>query len=222
MIHDSFDESVEMYLKTVFELKDGETDLVAISRLAKRLAVTTVSATEMVHRLSERALMNHTPYKGVALTEEGRMRALRVIRRHRLWECFLADHLNLPWATVHDAACQLEHATPPEVTDALAEFLEEPATCPHGSPIPSASGELSSPKDSSLSELGPGDSGIVTRIHPENGQILNYLAARNIKPGASIRFDGFAPLNGPLELTVAERAQTLGQEIARRIYVDAT
>ena len=68
----------------------------------------------------------------------------------------------------------------------------------------------------------PGDRGVVTRIHPENGQVLDYLADHHVKPGVTIRFDGFAPLNGPLELTVAERAQTLGQEIARRIYVDAT
>lgn len=219
MIHESFNESVEMYLKTVCELAAGGDVPVPISALAKRLSISTVSATEMVHRLCEQGLLKHTPYKGVTLTADGKQRALRVIRRHRLWECFLADHLDIAWQAVHDNACQLEHATANEVTEALAAFLNEPTTCPHGNPIPTTDGRVSLPDDRPLSELTPGDRGAITRIHPESRLLLDYLAARELVPGQSIVFDEVAPLNGPLMVTVGEDVHALGREVAARIFV---
>ena len=222
MIHESFDESVEMYLKTVCELAAGGEDLVPISALAKRLSVSTVSATEMVHRLCERGLLEHTPYKGVALTREGKQRALRVIRRHRLWECFLFEKLDLPWQAVHDSACQLEHVGGRDVVEALALFLGEPNACPHGNPIPAADGQVSLPDDRRLSELRPGDSGRITRVFPESTLLLDYLAVHQIKPGESILFDEIAPFNGPLMVTVGGQPHALGREIAARIFVDVS
>lgn len=218
MAHEPFDESVEMYLKSIYELADGD-DLVPIAALARRLAVSIVSATEMVHRLGKRGLVEHTPYRGVALTAEGKLRALRVIRRHRLWECFLVDHLGLPWQQAHDHACQLEHATCNEVAESLAAYLHEPNTCPHGNPIPTADGQVATVVDRRLSEWTPGDRGSISRIFPESTLLLDYLAAHDIKPGAPLTFDEIAPFNGPLLVTVQERSLALGREIAASIYV---
>ena len=117
MIIQQLSESTEMYLKAMVELSDRE--MVGIGRLAERLRVTSVSANEMVRRLSEQGLVKHTPYKGVALTKKGREAACNVLRRQRLWECFLYDHLKIEWALVYEFACSLEHATGPEVTEAL-------------------------------------------------------------------------------------------------------
>jgi len=219
MIHESFDESVEMYLKTVYELAAGGEDLVPISALAKRLSVSTVSATEMVHRLCERGLLEHTPYKGVALTSDGKQRALRVIRRHRLWECLLSEQLGLPWQAVHDSACQLEHLSDRGVVAALATFLGEPDTCPHGNPIPGPEGQITLPIDHALSELRPGDHGQITRVFPESALLLDYLATHCILPGRSISFDEIAPFNGPLMVTVGGQPHALGREIAATIFV---
>ncbi len=218
MAHEPFDESVEMYLKSICELADGD-GLVPISALAQRLAVSIVSATEMVHRLGKRGLVEHTPYRGVALTAEGKLRALRVIRRHRLWECFLVEHLGMPWQQAHDQACQLEHATCNEVAESLALYLHEPATCPHGNPIPGADGQVALPDDCRLCDWTPGARGVIARIYPEGTLLLDYLAAHGIKPGASITFDEVAPFNGPLLVTVRDRSLALGREIAANIYV---
>ncbi len=218
MAHEPFDESVEMYLKSICELAD-DSGLVPISALAQRLAVSIVSATEMVHRLVKRELVEHTPYKGVTLTTEGRRRALRVIRRHRLWECFLVEHLGLPWERAHDHACQLEHATCNEVAESLAAFLHEPPTCPHGNPIPDANGHTAIPEDLRLCDWTPGASGEIARIYPESALLLDYLAAHAIKPGAAITFDEVAPFNGPLMVTIAGHTLALGREIAASIYV---
>ncbi len=121
-------ESTEMYLKAMVELSHG--DKVAVGRLAERLGVTNVSANEMVHRLTDQGLVAHIPYKGVALTEIGQTAACSVLRRQRLWECFLYEHLKIEWAKLYELACALEHATAPEVTEALAVYLGDPKFCP--------------------------------------------------------------------------------------------
>lgn len=218
MKHESFNESIEMYLKTVSELGNG-IDLVPIAALAERLGVSTVSATEMVHRLSDQGLLTHTPYRGINLTVDGGRRASRVIRRHRLWECLLVNYLSLPWERVHDFACRLEHATDDAVSEGLAVFLGHPRTCPHGNPIPTAEGQVSPSLDTPLSELEPGTCGTIARIHPESTLLLDYLGSRDVKPGRPFHFLEVAPFNGPLVVTIGDRTHALGQEIAAHIFV---
>ena len=217
MKHEPFNESVEMYLKTASELAVGDGP-VPISALADRLGVSAVSATEMVHRLCDQGLLDHQPYKGVTLTTVGDRRAHRVIRRHRLWECFLADHLGLAWQEVHDFACQMEHATPDEVVDRLADFLNQPATCPHGNPIPGPDGEMTVINDVPLNEWRAGDRGTITRLHPESLLLLDYAASQNIRPGQTVACDGMAPFHGPMMMQIDGQSQALGLEIAAHIY----
>lgn len=217
MKHESFNESVEMYLKTVSELA-ADDGLAPISVLAHHLGISAVSATEMVHRLDEQGLVDHVPYKGVALTTTGAQHAGRVIRRHRLWECFLADYLGLGWQHVHDYACELEHATSDEVADALAAFLGQPAVCPHGNPIPDRDGRPVQAQGKPLNTWQPGDRGVVARIHPESFPLLDYLAKHNIKPGRSAVVTELAPFNGPMIVQIGGLSLALGHEIAAHIY----
>lgn len=217
MKHESFNESVEMYLKTVSELSAGD-GLAPISVLAQHLGISAVSATEMVHRLDEQGLVAHVPYRGVTLTTTGARHAGRIIRRHRLWECFLADHLGLGWQHVHDYACELEHATSDEVANALAAFLGQPAVCPHGNPIPDRDGRLAEATGDPLSGWQPGDRGVLTRIHPESHLLLDYLAMHNIKPGRTVVVTEFAPFNGPILVQIGGLPHALGREIAEHIY----
>ena len=100
-------ESVEMYMKSVAEL-GGDEFPVPIGRVAERLGVSPVSANEMMKRLADQDLIVHQPYKGVTLTDSGRELANSVIRRQRLWECFLIDYLHLDWAKAYDLACVLK------------------------------------------------------------------------------------------------------------------
>ncbi|MEJ2748679.1 MAG: metal-dependent transcriptional regulator [Anaerolineae bacterium] len=217
-MHESFNESTEMYLKTIRELTDNN-EPVPISALARRLEVSTVSATEMIHRMEDNDLVTHTPYKGVQLTEGGCHHASEIIRSHRLWERFLVDHLQISWEKVHDVACRLEHATDPEVTNALADFLGNPETCPHGNPIPKAGRRLSVSTSHTLSNLVPGDSGVIERIHPESNLLLEYLAAHNVVPGQRLEVTEIAPFNGPIMVKIDDQTHALGQEVATHIFV---
>jgi DtxR family Mn-dependent transcriptional regulator len=211
-------ESMEMYLKTILELGTGE-EPVAISQVAERWGVTPVSANEMIKRLAEYGLIRHEPYKGVSLTDTGLRQATNVLRRHRLWERLLVDHLGIDWAESHDAACQLEHATAESITTALDAFLGHPTTCPHGNPIPDPGQPVDDAETQPLSTLEIGQRGEITRIHPEETPLLSYLAGHGICPRMTVEVKEIAPLDGPLTVQIGEQCTVIGREAASRVHV---
>lgn len=210
-------ESTEMYLKAMAEM--SYQDVVAVGRLAERLGVTAVSANEMVRRLGEQGLVSHTPYKGVNLTKKGREVAGNVIRRQRLWECFLYDHLKIEWSQVYEFACSLEHATAPELTEALAEFLGNPKTCPRGNPIPAADGSFKPLDAIPLSEIKLGQAAHVLAVNATATDVLKYLQEKNILPGRDVTVVEVAPMQGPLTLRVGGKDVALGLPMAEFVLV---
>ncbi len=215
-----FGESVEMYLKTIAELANLR-EFVPITSIAERLGISTVSASEMIHRLQDRELLQHTPYKGVQLTKRGVHKANLVIRNHRLWETFLADKLGIAWERINEHACRLEHAVNDEVIEALAEFLECPEICPHGNPIPDAKGQMPQVAGEQLIEFAAGESGVILRILPNDDYdtLCAYLAARGIKPGERLTIEEIAPFDGPISIRLGENVHALGRKIAQQIVV---
>ena len=209
-------ESTEMYLKAMAEMGDRN---VAISRLAERLNVTHVSANEMMRRLGEQGLITHTPYKGVTLTKKGREVASNVIRRQRLWEVFLYEHLSIEWAKVYELACSLEHATAPEVTDALDTFLDHPQTCPRGNPIPDKNGSFTQLDGIRLNEAKVGGTVTVLAVDATAADVLKYLQDKNILPGQTIKVLEAAPLDGPLTVSVNGKEVALGLSLAEFVVV---
>ena len=209
-------ESTEMYLKAMAEMGDRN---VAISCLAERLHVTHVSANEMMRRLGEQGLVTHTPYKGVTLTKKGHEAAANVIRRQRLWEVFLYEHLNIEWAKVYELACSLEHATAPEVTDALDTFLDHPQTCPRGNPIPDKNGSFTQLDGIRLNEAEVGETVAVLAVDATASDVLKYLQDKNILPGQTIKVLEAAPLDGPLTVSVNGKEVALGLSLAEFVVV---
>lgn len=209
-------ESTEMYLKAMAEFGDRD---VAIARLAQRLSVTPVSANEMIKKLGEQGLVSHTPYKGVNLTEKGREAACNVLRRQRLWEVFLYKHLKIEWAKIYELACSLEHATAPEVTDSLADFLGHPKTCPRGNPIPDEKGEFTPLNAVTLREVQIGQTVTVLAINATSTEVLKYLQDRHLLPGQEVTLLEAAPMDGPLTLQVDEKEVALGLLLAEHVLV---
>ena len=211
-------ESAEMYLKAMAELGSG--DVVAVGRLAVRLGVTNVSANEMVRRLTDQGLVSHTPYKGVALTEDGRAAACSVLRRQRLWECFLYQHLHIEWAKLYELACSLEHATAPEVTEALSGFLGNPKFCPRGNPIPSADGSWTPLNGLPLREVSIGATVHVLAVNATQTDALRYLQERGILPGCELTVIEAAPMEGPLTLRIGNKEVSLGLLLSEFVIVE--
>ena len=210
-------DSMEEYLETICKLS-GEQSPVALSALADRLGVSSVSANEMIKKLVARGLVTYEPYKGVTLTAEGQTQALRVIRRHRLWERFLADVLGIPWDRVHEEACQLEHATSSLVEEKLARFLDEPETCPHGYPV-TGTDCCCSEEGLPLSHLEPGQRAVVLRVAEHNADLLRYLAELELRPQAVIEIEEVAPFDGPLTVRMGKYRRVVGRQVASQITV---
>src|SRR5262245_22761497 len=131
--------SVEDYLKTIYLLAPAG-GAVSTNDIAERLGLSAPSVSGMVKRLSDMGLLDHEPYRGVELTEQGRGSAIRMVRRHRLIEAYLVEFLGYSWDTVHDEAERLEHAVSDMLVERMAEALGNPRFDPHGDPIPSAEG----------------------------------------------------------------------------------
>ena len=218
MISSRLSESMEMCLKSLVELSDDKP--VALSLLAEHLGVTPVSANEMIHKLSKRGLAIHQPYKGATLTEEGRAIAVDILRRQRLWERFLYDHLKIEWAKIYDLSCSLEHATDPEVVDALDEFLNHPATCPRGNPIPSPEGSFSRLQAPSLSGVGIGTKVRILAINAVYLEVLTYLQKHGVLPGEELTIIDAAPMQGPLTVKKGEKEIAIGLEAAKFVLVE--
>ena len=214
-----YGESAEMYLKTIRELT-STADLIPISQLAQRLGISNVSATEMVHRMQDRNLVEHQPYKGIRLTESGAKQAKQVVRRHRLWECFLTEKLGLPWEDVHDLACDLEHASDPRVTEALADLLGKPETCPHGNPIPDINGHCEDLRGQPLEQLSEGQRATLVRIHPESNALLAYLAAHGMLPGSELQIVEVNRYDRLWTLQVGKNQEMISNSIAKRMIVE--
>src|SRR5690242_7181292 len=123
--------AVEDYMKAIYSLT-VTAHTASTNDLAARLGVSTGSVSAMVGKLAEEGLVTHEPYRGAGLTDEGREVALRVIRRHRLIERFLAKSLDMPWEDLHDEAEILEHAMSDRLVDLIAEKLGDPQFDPHG------------------------------------------------------------------------------------------
>jgi DtxR family Mn-dependent transcriptional regulator len=138
----TYTRSEENCLKAIFSITEQGDQGGSTTAIATQLRTKASSVTEMVKRLSEKGLVDHRPYHGVSLTEPGSRIATRIIRRHRLWETFLVNHLNFRWDEVHDLAEQLEHIDSDELHDRLDKFMDHPKFDPHGDPIPDKEGRM--------------------------------------------------------------------------------
>src|SRR6187431_2284387 len=147
----NFSTSEENYLKTIFHLQTKDEN-VTTNELAEKLHARPASITDMMKKLKTRKLVNYQPYQGFRLTAEGKRIALNIIRRHRLWEYFLAEKLKFNWDEVHEVAEQLEHVSNKKLIDKLDEYLAFQKFDPHGDPIPDTNGKMETSKQISLSE----------------------------------------------------------------------
>lgn len=209
-----------MYLKTLAVLGGGDRP-VAAAVVADRLRVTPVAASEMLRRLMSAGLVAHEMRHGYRLTSQGREAAWDVIRRQRLWERFLVDHLGLGPAAAPGWACQLEHATAPEVLDALDAFLRVPATCPHGQPIPRSPADRVQRDERSLANADLGEAVRLVAFDDEDPEILDYLYRIGLTIGIVVRVADIGPLGSLLSLEAPSGTVVLGHEVAATIRTAA-
>jgi DtxR family transcriptional regulator, Mn-dependent transcriptional regulator len=217
------------YLKAIYleaehlGTSDRVPQTVSTSAVAQRLGVTAASATNMLKKLAEAGMVEHSPYKGARLSTRGREVALEVIRHHRLIETFLSTTLGVPWDRVHAEAEVLEHVLSEDLEERIAVSLGDPATDPHGHPIPSRDLQMSSAADRALWGVPENVSIRVVRVSDEHPEVLRYLAEIGIAPGVAVRITKRGPFGGPIFLQIVnggEEIFALSREVAERIWVE--
>lgn len=204
-------------LKAIYRLShDGhEAHTVALAD-ALHLSPGTVTAT--VKRFADRGLVDHTPYRGVVLTDEGRRAAIAAIRRHRIVERFLADMLGYAWNEADRLATAFEHDLPQEVEDRIYLALDRPKSCPHGFPIP-AKETVELPHMPPLYDLEPGDVAMVAVPGSTDPAIVAFLDTLGLRPGVRVEVREKHPFDGPIMLRVDGEDRTLGSTVANQVYV---
>ncbi|WP_178917505.1 metal-dependent transcriptional regulator [Natronomonas gomsonensis] len=209
---------MEDYIKAIYIIGNDTDERVSTSELADYLDVTSPTVSSMVKKLEERGLVDREEYRGVTLTEEGEVVALEILRHHRLLESFLTEHLDYDWADVHEEADRLEHHVSDELTERIAEALDNPGVDPHGDPIPDADLRLPEVDEQTrrLSSATEGDHVVVRRIRHQGDEELRYLSGAGIEPGVELEIVEIAPF-GLVTVRTPQGRQSLPEEIARLI-----
>jgi DtxR family Mn-dependent transcriptional regulator len=204
-------QAVQDYLKAIHR-RGGADGIVSPVDIATDLRVKAPSVTGMLKRLAEAGWIDYTPKSGAQLTAAGLSEALRVIRRHRLVELFLAQVLKLDWSEVDAEAEALEHAISPRLEQAIADHLGEPLEDPHGHLIPSSTGELRYRPLQRLSEFRDGHRVVVREAQDDNPARLRHWRDLGLTPGATVHVLHYQPLDDLFEVAVDGRVVRLGSE----------
>ncbi len=210
--------SVGDYLKAIYSV--AGTGSASTNALSERLSVAPASVSSMLVRLRQMGFVDYEPYYGASLTEIGRREALRLVRRHRLVETFLLQHLGYSWQEVHDEAERLEHAVSDGFTERLATFLGHPERDPHGDPIPTPEGALAADDSSPLREAEPGAWVRIYKVSDESTGVLDYLGERGLVPGRLLHVEEIRDLDGVVTVRDEDGGTyALGEPLARSVFV---
>ncbi len=210
--------SVGDYLKAIWEVAGSEA--ASTKEVADKLSIAPPSVTNMFTRLREMGLVEYERYHGASLTQAGRTEALRLVRRHRLIETFLMQHLGYSWQDVHDEAERLEHSVSDEFTDRLAQLLGHPARDPHGDLIPAKDGTMP-PEDAFPLNLSREGARVeVARVALEDAAALSYLGERGLVPRSVVVVREVRAVDGVVTVEDEEGTTlSLGSSLADAIFV---
>lgn len=214
-------ESVDDYLKAILELSGPEEQRVTSNQLARQLGVRAASVTGMVKKLAAQRppFVKYERHHGVRLTRAGRMRALEVLRHHRLLERFLHDCLDYTWDEVHEEAERLEHFISERLEDRIAAKLRDPQTDPHGHLIPERSGVLPKREEIALSRWACGVPAVISSVSDRDPSRLREMERLGLRPGVSIVLEA-GVRNASLRVRIGHtNALRLNQELAAGISV---
>jgi DtxR family Mn-dependent transcriptional regulator len=210
-------DTTEEYLEAILEIEEEGTIPIR-ARLVERLGLSAPAVSETVNRLVDHGYAELLDDRSLRLTTKGREVATSIVRRHRLAERLLVDVIGLEWEKVHKEADRWEHAISADVEEKLVQLLGDPATCPHGNPIPGSAHKVEGPASMPLTQLQPGPV-IVRRISEKveiDDEAIAFLAGAELIPGSnavvvSTSTDG-------VQVTSAAGEQTVPRKLAQLVY----
>ena len=209
--------SIEDYIKRIYNL-EGIFGFASTSQIAKSINVSDASANEMINKLYKIKFVKYTPHKGVTLTQKGKQIALKIMRRHRLWEMFLVKFLNYSWDEIHEEAEILEHATSDKLEKKLDEILNFPKFDPHGDPIPK-NGKIEKLNCISLSDSPKKLKSEIIRVSDESKEILQYLKKIGLQLNSKIEIVDKISFDGSVLIKSNKKIIPISKQISNCIFL---
>jgi DtxR family transcriptional regulator, Mn-dependent transcriptional regulator len=215
----NYSTSEENYIKAIYHLQ-GDDVTVTTNELAHELKTKPASVTDMMKKLKTKKLLHYQPYQGFRLSHEGSKVALGIIRRHRLWEYFLAEKLKFSWDEVHAIAEHMEHVSSKKLIDKLDEFLGFPRVDPHGDPIPDANGKIETSKQVCITELALNKPALVSHVSDQSSGILELLRHKNISIGTRLEVKKKFDFDNSMEIKIRQQQPfNISEQLAKNIFV---
>lgn len=212
-----YSQAEENYLKTIYTLEKEFGNEVSTNLIAGKIKTKASSVTDMLKKLANKDLVVYKKYQGVYLTELGRLSALEVIRKHRLWECFLVQKLQFNWDEVHDIAEQLEHVKSEALINKLDAFLKFPKLDPHGDPIPDAHGRTILNKTVSITDMKIGSAGVFVGVRDSSSSFLKYLNKKNLALGDRIKVIDIEPFDSSYHIETKTHRLVITSNVAENL-----
>ena len=218
--------SIDDYLETIYFLAFpvGEygpvvRDQPALSaRIAEMLGVSRASVSEMMKRLEHEGLVERGERKEAILTEIGKEAAERVVRRHRLIECFLTQFLGYTPAEAHEQADILGATFTDDMIERTAERLGHPERCPHGWPVNPDQERTENLELRPLSDLAVGARATIIRLAEHDGDLLNWFYDSGLIPGTDVEI-AERDSAGDLRLVVGDGSTNASELAAAGLFV---
>ena len=210
----------ENYLKTIYKLQEKNGVMVSTSALAENLQINAASVTDFIKKMASKKLISYQKSKGVSLTENGRLVALNIIRKHRLWEVWLVNNLGFKWDQVHEIAEQLEHVISDELIENLDKHLGYPKADPHGDLIPDAKGRFIKNTSKPLLDCTKGDKVKFTGVAEHSNSFLQYLTKSNINLGDELLVEAIEEFDHSFKVKINKKERKmLSKEVVKNLLV---
>ena len=219
--------SVDEYLETIYFLAfpigeytpKGSGSPPLASRVAEMLGVSRASAGEMLKRLEVDGLIERGARKEALLTETGRARAERVVRKHRLIERMLTDFMGYTGAEAHERADQLGDTFTDEMIERIDEKLGRPERCPHGWPVDPDVEQAENPELAPLATLAPGTRATIVRLAEHDGDLLHWFYDQGLVPGQTLEVRTAEPAADQFTVQVNGGEQAISEKAAAGLFV---
>lgn len=208
----------ENYLKAVYHLLI-RTQNATTNDIAAALGTKAASVTDMLKKLADKKLINYARYQGVTLTQEGERIALGIVRKHRLWECFLVEKLNFKWDEVHDMAEELEHISSVELVNRLDKFMGHPQFDPHGDPIPDNDGRMENQQLQAAIYLSKDQTGTIAGVADHSAAFLQYLEKIKLTIGQTITVLDVTEYDLSVLIKTDNKELNISREVAKNLLI---
>ncbi|MDZ4664547.1 MAG: metal-dependent transcriptional regulator [Bacteroidota bacterium] len=213
-------ETIENYLKTIYNLSSNNSTVVVNQQLANKLNISPASVTEGLRKLHELKFVVYEKSYGTRLTSAGSKLALSIVRRHRIWETYLAKELGFGWDEVHEIAEELEHIKNDKLINKLSAILGNPMFDPHGDPIPDAKGKIKKSNFIKLSEAKAKGNYCLMGVTDHSVAFLKFLEKHQLIIGANIEIKGIEEFDNTIVLICTKKEVTISSKAAECMIVE--